>query len=703
MKNKIDIKKVNLFELLKEVNGSTIPYYQRNYNWGENEVDRLIYDLLNNKTDEYFFGNIIIHGYLGTKSIVDGQQRISTFLLFMKCFEKYNYFNEQEKYLINTYEIISQNLHDKEVLQDILKNSTNESKYEKSSYYTNFLHIKKEIEKLTSEKRDVLFTRLQNTILSLIHINDDYDEYRLFTNINSTGLPLNAYDLIKNFMFSKMNLNSNEVEEKLKYLNEITHYLEFNKIGNKVEPREKTKNMNQLVKAFLVFQTGEVFKEEANMLFREFEQNYFKNYESQNKGIDNLFDDFIKFGVFYKFVKQGNIENYSFRKPFRIIDLQIDTFLSLVIDILETHFTYNKFELNLKIDLKQEQQVYDSFLIIEAYILFRVMLGKRSNDLSRFIPTIKNKIKNSPNVSYAANLLKILYIDKMNEDKNNIKMPSKKEFYNVLINSNIYDNKTKYCLNLLIRINEFFDLHNTNKYETKHIEIEHILPQNISKWRENGVNLLDQDHEHYLNTLGNLTLLVKSLNREIKNDVFQIKKNSFLDKDSYIMNNYFKKLDEWNIEQIKSRSEYLIKNCIEKIFNFESIYKELGLENENVDLQNLLYNSTYLETANTKTSTQYLLSNLKTFTRFVNFTQKIIENVIYQFCVENKSVRQISLQIYPKDSNSLIGHAILNLLKINTTQTSIYRNKTKEEYFKIIKEKSQEIESLINNLKQDFN
>ena len=119
MSNNIEIIKVNIDELLKSANNSIIPYYQREYNWGEQEIERLFYDLFSNKSKEYYCGQIIINSNLTAKKIVDGQQRISTFLLIAKYLNFYIQKNNIDLNLINisNYDIKSNNLIDKEILK----------------------------------------------------------------------------------------------------------------------------------------------------------------------------------------------------------------------------------------------------------------------------------------------------------------------------------------------------------------------------------------------------------------------------------------------------------------------------------------------------------------------------------------------------------------------------------------------------------
>lgn len=79
MSNNIEIIKVNIDELLKNANNSIIPYYQREYNWGEQEIERLFYDLFSNKSKEYYCGQIIINSNLTAKKLWMDNKELALF------------------------------------------------------------------------------------------------------------------------------------------------------------------------------------------------------------------------------------------------------------------------------------------------------------------------------------------------------------------------------------------------------------------------------------------------------------------------------------------------------------------------------------------------------------------------------------------------------------------------------------------------
>ena len=70
----------NLLENSQEIK---IPSYQRAYAWGEIQINQFFSDLLEINGKEYYYGHFIIEEHENCFEIIDGQQRITTFVLFL--------------------------------------------------------------------------------------------------------------------------------------------------------------------------------------------------------------------------------------------------------------------------------------------------------------------------------------------------------------------------------------------------------------------------------------------------------------------------------------------------------------------------------------------------------------------------------------------------------------------------------------------
>ena len=150
----IDSKVLGLRELIKVNEGErySIPIYQRPYSWEEKNIKDFLESIFEAfkeckaNVKPVFFGTIQLDHNKddNTLDIVDGQQRLTTFLLFLDLLQR----NEKypKEYIDCSKVIKSEKL--KEVLKDDnIKNTS-------SKYYENRKLLKKEVEHFEKEFKD---------------------------------------------------------------------------------------------------------------------------------------------------------------------------------------------------------------------------------------------------------------------------------------------------------------------------------------------------------------------------------------------------------------------------------------------------------------------------------------------------------------------------------------------------------------------
>ena len=207
----IDSKVLGLREVIKvnERERYSIPIYQRPYSWEEKNIKDFlesIFDAFKEVNEEkykanakpVFFGTIQLdlNKDDNTLDIVDGQQRLTTFLLFLDLLQR-NEINPKD-YIDCSKVIKSEKL--KEVLNDDnIKNTS-------SKYYENRKLLKKEVEHFEKEfkHKNEFYTELKNFVLDNVYfvqlITEEMDlseVVSVFNTINTTGLDLNATDIFK--------------------------------------------------------------------------------------------------------------------------------------------------------------------------------------------------------------------------------------------------------------------------------------------------------------------------------------------------------------------------------------------------------------------------------------------------------------------------------------------------------------------------
>ena len=140
-------------------------------------------------------------------------------------------------------------------------------------------------------------------------------------------------------------------------------------------------------------------------------------------------------------------------------------------------------------------------------------------------------------------------------------MPSDNEFYNSLVNINLYK-KLGLCRFIMMEI-ENGD--GKEILQSDNLTIEHIVPQTLTvDW---GKMFSEKDHETYLHTLGNLS--VTGYNSELSNKSFR-EKQEIIKRYSKanVLNQDILNKNTWTVEDIKNRSQRLANiRCIAKVEN----------------------------------------------------------------------------------------------------------------------------------------
>lgn len=238
----------NLFESIYDV-----PVYQRPYSWDKEQVDVLLSDIIetynsDSKNDGYYTGNIIVYdkndkinGLITKYDIIDGQQRITTFTLILlalytisltigvcetdktlnnikKALWKYANRSYQKEYMAVTLNSI-----EKKCFLDLYNHCFDNPKtaisfcnnYHCSSIFekrviSNFKHICATLEKeITSDDQgkilDFADYILQYIQIIVIEAKCNANKvFSMFESINSKGKKPEEIDLIKTYIFSKL-------------------------------------------------------------------------------------------------------------------------------------------------------------------------------------------------------------------------------------------------------------------------------------------------------------------------------------------------------------------------------------------------------------------------------------------------------------------------------------------------------------------
>lgn len=221
----MDAHKAGIADIFTSMTLIEVPFFQRPYVWKEDLWERFLEDMeyvtKTNKT--HFFGSIILKdagkapagvNYVTKKTIVDGQQRLTTFLIFMKvlCLKNgqtdlYNFnFKNMNKDIKLLHSKCDKEAFDKIVSADNAVEIDNPEPASQIISAFNFF-----VNNIDESKLDNM-TILSNIQFVKIDLDSDEDEQQIFDTINSLGVDLTTAELLKNYFFNRESIK--EYEEK---------------------------------------------------------------------------------------------------------------------------------------------------------------------------------------------------------------------------------------------------------------------------------------------------------------------------------------------------------------------------------------------------------------------------------------------------------------------------------------------------------
>ncbi|PNZ70588.1 DUF262 domain-containing protein [Staphylococcus croceilyticus] len=547
----------------------SVPVYQRNYSWKEEQIDMLFNDI---KVEEkgYYVGNLLINNTEEENNIIDGQQRLTTLSLFLLALherlqdfklvektddveEKYVYAKATiKKFLLNDKE---PRLHlldnDKKVWENLVKilKDGQPGGWKRYTLFKRYDFIRNE---LTGKLHDLdetleFYNKLINIELLQISVPDLSDAYQVFASLNSKGLPLTPLDLLKNIYISR----GGEVEK----WNELKSLFEKEDEVNETKLRQFILNNYDGLENYSTSQSltkGRIVKEYEKI---------FKNQGAQ------YIDKLIYRAKIYNEIS-NNETDYSFNLS-GLAKLDATTSYPLLLNLYTHKETYELSNTHLEKIVS---------ILIKLFVRRNIALVPKASNLRNDLLNLKNYIYN--------NQLRGKQV--VEHIENHVtKIKPNDDLIRQSLKDGIYDKNKKTTRFILISLErELGDYFNKARKDTLDEftnngsliwSIEHILPQGpnlLDEWKDmispDDREKANEVQEEYVHLLGNLTLT--PYNSELGNRKFK-EKIDFKDKDTEVGLKLDLELnksidtnkDTWNIEDIINRNEVLIQDVL-KLF-----------------------------------------------------------------------------------------------------------------------------------------
>ncbi|WPL36736.1 DUF262 domain-containing protein [Malacoplasma iowae] len=655
----MDINKYKMFKFLGNFNNIKIPFYQRNYDWGENQINKLINDLIKSENKEYFLGSIILKSHSIYDVVVDGQQRISSLILLLKSLLSTNKLLLENKNIIenrlNSFSFKSFSFGNWDTLERIVYDKTIGEDVKNSKYYKNYMFLKSKFKNWDSESINNLFEKIDSIIFAVIHVDEKLDEHILFSQINSTGIKLSSYDLFRNFLFSKLSSSNCNLED-----NDINQYVEDLDMLTK---NYDSKTCSGILRRFISQKTKNLPNKDDDKTYTSFIE-WFNSNDGYNNFSYEVYNDFCKYLIVYNFISdRDKYKNYSFSKSLNFFSDSLFTYLNIIYDVFDNNSYVDLKTREISINDEQEQEISKTLLVLEFYKVKRTFCDFDEKQITRYIPTIPFEIKKISKVnnelSYSEKLYYLLYV-KPNRQllKNDLdltyRMPTNDEFKSFFCETKIYNKNKKFLKNFFIRLNE---VNNKTKIDYDGFSIEHIMPVDTSKWFDS--NLLNDDLkvkiEKYRDTIGNLTLT--TYNSEYGNSTFDEKKKKMKEKnESFSLNNYLLNIEKWNIEEIIKRANNLFEKSID-LYNLDYIDKKIN----NLKMDD--YVSLLDEISENEKGYFYLDKN-KSYFKSIFINEEIIKKCLIEYLINGNSLEKIEKLIFDKSFKGWVAKTIINFINV---------------------------------------
>ncbi|UKJ12755.1 DUF262 domain-containing protein [Helicobacter pylori] len=506
-----------------------IPTYQRPYQWTEENCEKLLDDLLSGyecyKESDYFCGSLVfIQSDKDNKTdIVDGQQRLSTFILLAKVlatlyserldskFQEYlqeswsdrHEDGKKKKRKRLDFDLVGSSA--KKDFQDALDffddldaskgegSKSNDPSKGKNSYLKNAICLKDYLEKKEiADINDFIKWLYLNVNFITITCSDTDMALRIFNVLNARGLPLHATDIFKGELLKKLTEEKEQEELATRWEN-----LRQKCLDNGFA-------METLFSRHLTYLNPVTSKEKMEKRLVTWFKNLNKTPLEYLKGVEDFYNAYCE-------VLEMQ-DRYA-----HLLSYKDDDYLCVILCTSLLH-RYSDQDIET---LKK--------LLVKFYYQDWVA-GKTKSTRSQTCCNIINALKEKKNIDDIISIVKE-YLNEKNITQH---------FKENLQDSNLYtkfyftNNKTpkknSWLKPILILVEYFMsdDPKPKRIQMDKNLHVEHILPQKLTLSSQWAKDFSEEERECYTHSLANLTLLGGEKNIDASNLDFKDKKKIYM-------------------------------------------------------------------------------------------------------------------------------------------------------------------------------
>lgn len=568
-----------------------VPLYQRPYVWNKDEQWAPFWDDMRGLSERaanggtvrpHFLGAIVLDqlrtvtGAVETRLVIDGQQRLTTLQVFLeacadlsavlnkpaleKSFRKLTRNDDPMSRDPNeVFKIWPTNV-DRENFCAVMHATTPDALTIASKASRDGINDHSSIAKayifffdsikdwLASDGRDseVLLGNLLNGVRSyarmvVIDLSEDDDAQMIFETLNARGTQLLPADLVKNHLLHIAQLRGDDVDRLYARYWSAFDLEDWRK--EVTRGRTKRARVDLFLQYFLSLMTEEEIL--VTHLYKAFQSYVKKRADMTPEAHLMSLHEYAAIFDSFDSMPQGSREREFFD---RINEMEVTTVYPFLLELFRLHG-------------KQKKEIAAVLRDLESFLVRRMVCQLTTKNYNRFffdLVAAMRKDPNDPTVTVRHYLL-----DSMAEAS---RWPDDDEFHKAWAHTPVYSALLRRRLRLIFEALELGM--RTPKAENvvlkQALTVEHLMPQ---QWRQHwplprGADPVDaeRDRTRIIHTIGNLTLLTKSLNPALSNGPWRQKLDG-INKNSVLLLN--KSLPStWDEKTIRSRGDTLFKHAV---------------------------------------------------------------------------------------------------------------------------------------------